>query len=320
MNNLPFTRRDFLYGGAALVGATLLESCTKASDPAPEPVVPTPPAPDPVVPTPPAPTPPSIISTWGDSLTLGTGGTPYPTQLATLYPNRTVVTNGFFAQESTFIAFRMGAIPATFTVDGGVIPASGAVKLVPTRALTALTNLTIPGALAGIAGTLTTDASVNFSFTRTVAGVATPVSGNASYVATYTDADIFVFWPGQNDDRTAAANATVLANIAAMVARINGKKFIVMTVLGADAGSKGSSGYNQLLALNNAIVAAYPANSIDIRAALIAAYNPTIAQDVMDHTNDIVSSSLRSDSIHLNTAGYAIVAREVKKFIDAKGW
>ena len=57
-----------------------------------------------------------------------------------------------------------------------------------------------------------------------------------------------------------------------------------------------------------------------IRTALVAAYNPINAQDVADHANDVTPSSLRSDKIHLNDAGYQFVAKKIDDFFKSKNW
>lgn len=66
-----------------------------------------------------------IADAYGDSKTAGTGGTPYPTQLAALIGNGFVQNNyGIGGQKSAQIAMRMGAIPTYITVDGNAIPAA----------------------------------------------------------------------------------------------------------------------------------------------------------------------------------------------------
>ncbi|MEV8973895.1 hypothetical protein AB0089_16470 [Klebsiella quasipneumoniae] len=66
-----------------------------------------------------------MADAYGDSKTAGTGGTPYPTQLAALIGNGFVQNNyGIGGQKSGQIAMRMGAIPTYITVDGNVIPAA----------------------------------------------------------------------------------------------------------------------------------------------------------------------------------------------------
>ncbi|HGS7512427.1 TPA: hypothetical protein ACMEX4_000412 [Klebsiella quasipneumoniae subsp. quasipneumoniae] len=66
-----------------------------------------------------------MADAYGDSKTAGTGGTPYPTQLAALISNGFVPNNyGIGGQKSGQIAMRMGAIPTYITVDGNAIPAA----------------------------------------------------------------------------------------------------------------------------------------------------------------------------------------------------
>lgn len=50
----------------------------------------------------------------------------------------------------------------------------------------------------------------------------------------------------------------------------------------------------------------------------LAAADPV--DDATDIANDVTPSSLRSDEIHLNDAGYAIVAASFKSANDAMGW
>ncbi|WP_200842892.1 MULTISPECIES: hypothetical protein [unclassified Raoultella] len=66
-----------------------------------------------------------IAHAHGNSKTAGTGGTPYPTQLAELIGNGfTAVNYGIGGQRSGQIAMRMGAIPTYITVTGNAIPAA----------------------------------------------------------------------------------------------------------------------------------------------------------------------------------------------------
>ncbi|MBB3333902.1 hypothetical protein [Klebsiella pneumoniae] len=66
-----------------------------------------------------------IAHAHGNSKTAGTGGTPYPTQLAELIGNGfTAVNYGIGGQRSGQIAMRMGAIPTYITVQGNAIPAA----------------------------------------------------------------------------------------------------------------------------------------------------------------------------------------------------
>jgi lysophospholipase L1-like esterase len=110
--------------------------------------------------------------------------------------------------------------------------------------------------------------------------------------------------------------------VAAMVAQIKpvNKKFVVLSVLNASDEGTGTARYTAITALNEELKALYPYNYIDVRRALIRAYNSGNSADVTDVANDVVPTSLRSDTVHLTTAGYAVVAQQIFQFITLKGW
>lgn len=63
---------------------------------------------------------------YGDSILAGTGGTPFPQQLAELIGNGFTSTNyGIGGQRSGQIAMRMGAKPTYLTLSGDAVPANG---------------------------------------------------------------------------------------------------------------------------------------------------------------------------------------------------
>jgi lysophospholipase L1-like esterase len=183
----------------------------------------------------------TTVSCWGDSLTNGTGGTPYPTALSAITGYNTI-NNGVGGYTSTQILNLFLAAPTQWP------------------------NLTI-------------------------------------------------IWSGRNNYTD---TATILANIATMVADIGHDGYLILSVLNGNYvpyEAIGGDGYNLIISLNNQLSAIYGSKYLDVRSILVAAYNPSIPQDVTDHTNDIPPSSLRSDSIHLNTAGYALVASSIKTVI-----
>lgn len=183
----------------------------------------------------------TTVSCWGDSLTNGTGGTPYPTALSAITGYNTI-NNGVGGYTSTQILNLFLAAPTQWP------------------------NLTI-------------------------------------------------IWSGRNNYTD---TATILADIATMVADIGHDGYLILSVLNGNYvpyEAIGGDGYNSIISLNNQLSAIYGSKYLDVRSILVAAYNPSIPQDVIDHTNDIPPSSLRSDNIHLNTAGYALVASSIKTVI-----
>lgn len=126
------------------------------------------------------------------------------------------------------------------------------------------------------------------------------VGGNTStqiatrmLAATGNYGDTTIIWAGNNNY---SSPATVLSDVASMVAALTTKNYVVMCVVNGDyvARWKGTTDYNTIVALNASLAAAYPQNYINIRSTLVAAYDPTNPEDVLDYANDTLPSSLRS--------------------------
>lgn len=119
-----------------------------------------------------------------------------------------------------------------------------------------------------------------------------------------------VFWAGRNNF---ADPATVMADIAAMVAYLGHRRFIVMSVINRADGteSTGSTAYNQIIALNAMLQAAYPLNYFDIRTMLVTASGGT---------GDAYSMAWSYDGLHLNNTGYAYVAQACGAELRKRGW
>jgi lysophospholipase L1-like esterase len=130
-----------------------------------------------------------------------------------------------------------------------------------------------------------------------------------------------IIWAGYNDVVQTVPNTTIEPNIAAMVALVQAPvRFLVLSIINGSSFLSGSAGYNQIIALNAYLAATYGNNFLDVRTPLVAAYNPSLSQDVIDHTNDIVPTSLRNDNIHLNLAGYTLLAQLVTAKLEAMGY
>jgi lysophospholipase L1-like esterase len=94
------------------------------------------------------------------------------------------------------------------------------------------------------------------------------------------------------------------------------KHFLVLSILNACyEGNIESTAYSQIIALNQALQAAYPNNYLDIRSLLVAQYDPSSPEDVFDHSIDVPPTSLRFDNLHLNAAGYTFVAGQISRAI-----
>lgn len=273
------------------------------------------------------------IACSGDSLTAGAGGggTTYPSVLATL-TGKTVLNLGVGGETSRTIAGRVGAWPMLVTVSGGQIPASGGV----TVTLASVDGGTVapllqggsgainPCSIAGVVGTLSY-ATGTYTFTRTTSGsvvtVRTPVPLITSTNDTIKDR-IHVMWWGQNDGWS---GSTSIAQ--EVINRINAAN-VSMTalakrwlVVGPTTSSNATRAPIAALCL-----AAFGRRFVDLGAYLAsyasladAGITPT-SQDDTDIAAGIVPTSLRSDSTHLNAAGYTLVAKQVYARMGEMGW
>ena len=111
-------------------------------------------------------------------------------------------------------------------------------------------------------------------------------------------------WVGRNNY---SDPETVISDIAQRVAALGHDRYLIGSIINGNYSVEraGTPGYAQLMALNARLKAIYGSRFVDLRAALIAAASPGDAEDVRA---DIVPRSLRFDNIHLNDAGYRIVA------------
>lgn len=133
--------------------------------------------------------------------------------------------------------------------------------------------------------------------------------------------DVAIFWYGGNNqwdpDRI---RADVARSVAALAP--GNQRFLVLPVLNqaGPAERRGGSVYEGIVRLNAQLAADYPQNFVDVRSALVQAADPANAQDRQDLRDDVPPTSLRADGVHLNAAGYALVARVVRDALATRGW
>lgn len=262
------------------------------------------------------------IAAWGDSMTQGVGSSSpntYCEYLAAL-TGHTVFNGGIGGQTSTQIAAHQGALPMLVTLTGNVIPGTGAAV-----ALTAWsvppTNTNGPqvftGTVLGIPVTLTRTSGSGadaFSLQQNPAtGVDLAVPANTPFVISTGGRDAWttVIYSGYN-------GGNILSDITAMVNFLKplNKRFLVLSI---PSGSTPYGSSDQQI-YNNQLAAAFPQNYADLRSYLVAQYNPNIPQDVIDHGNNIVPSSIVSSQPHLNAAGQLAQATFVYNQLVARGW
>ena len=120
-------------------------------------------------------------------------------------------------------------------------------------------------------------------------------------------------------DRRQCRNQTFnsAGNVAAAVASLGHGRYLVGGIITGSI--DGGSGLASFLATNAALSATYGPRYVDLLGALQAA-NDGSANDLSDIAAGWVPRSLRSDPVHLNDAGYAVVAAQFKAKTLAMGW
>lgn len=270
------------------------------------------------------------IASVGDSLTAGSGGTPYPTTLAGL-TGRTVHNLGVGGETSATIAGRAGGRPWLATVANNTIPASGGVTVtikgddgstvapLLQHGSTGGRGLN-PVQIAGVEGSLTLSSGV-YTFTRATAGDAVPVPWPAP-VSTEAmrnrRGDITVMWWGQNDGTNDATDIIGRERASIEALEALDKRWLV---IGLPTGTAESRAPMELQFLRE-----FGRRFINIRAYLstTAALNASGIAPTQTDLDDLavgrVPTSLRIDGTHLNTAGYNLVAQAVADRLAEMEW
>lgn len=158
-------------------------------------------------------------------------------------------------------------------------------------------------------------------FDGTGIGESSPQIAARSIADTARHSWITVFWMGHNNIMDPAR---IQSDFAAAIGALSpgNNRFIILSLLNeaTPRGIKGGDQYPIVLQLNADLAAAYPSNYLEVRNDLVAQYDPSIAQDVIDHANDVTPSSLRYDEIHLRNPGSVLVATKVSDFIKSRSW
>ncbi|MEV5042689.1 SGNH/GDSL hydrolase family protein [Microbacterium sp. LMI1x-1-1.1] len=119
-----------------------------------------------------------------------------------------------------------------------------------------------------------------------------------------------VIWAGRNNY---ADVSTVLADIAAMVANLSHRRFLVLSVTNKSDGteSTGSLALQRILALNEAIRDAYPEHYLDIRSLTVAASGGA---------GDAPAPAWTSDGLHPATVWNTFISSTVGAELRYRGW
>ncbi|MEO6286616.1 MAG: SGNH/GDSL hydrolase family protein [Dyadobacter sp.] len=327
--NLLNRRRFFLQSGAAIFTTALLTSCSdllhdiipekKDAETEKEPKADEPKR-------------DQTLAFFGDSLTIGAGGTfPYWTLVGSMLPGRNCVGDGIGGQVALSISTRQGGTPLKITVEGDKLDGTNAVKV------TKLSNefLSTPinyntysraGTVAGVKCTITRMANEAqgeiYSITPESASTAA-ISPNSEFVledSSRLRSATQILWYGRNNVEHVTAEDEIVTALDSSIAYISDpKRYIVLGVLLAVPEIKGTEKYNQVVAINDHLSSKYGRAFVPMTPpteAEMAAigYTPN-AQDMKDLENMNFPTGLRpdnkADDIHINDKGYQIIANRV---------
>ncbi|HHT0126266.1 TPA: hypothetical protein ACTW2L_003884, partial [Raoultella planticola] len=292
----------------------------------------------------------NILVGWGDSFM------EQPVMMNKLHELTGLTTYNFGKSglRSTAVAARQGGAPFYCMPDGGVIPASGSVNLLP--------NLPGPaasasnGAMTGIKCNLGgVDGTFNWSgtqayFTRDVAGEAASIPALLPlFVYPYTTSSVVgSVAAGTRYDLhdeailllTCGRNNTTLwwepiNDLKSMVGYLKprGIRFAYMPQFTQASEIRGTDGYQRIHRINEEARALCPDNyvqvdGVDLLQNFKNHYNPASAQDVADIENDTTPTSLRTDALHPSQVlksdalyiGAEVNAEFNCLFFKSKGW
>ncbi len=311
------TRRNFLYNSAgAFFASTLLSSCNLMEDIFPGL----------------AKERDQTLAFYGDSLTIGAGGTaPYGNIVGTALSNRPVISNGIVGQPAASIAVRQGGVPLIITIESNKLNGIKPVRItkLSNPFLSTASNDdeysrtgTINGVRCTIRRKVNGDLAESYTITPTTVSVI-EVAPNTEFILDDVDrlrSATQILWYGRNNIGKPNAEDEILTALKNSIAYIEAPaRYIVPGILLAATENKGTERFKQILAINEKLAAIHG-------KSYVAMTPPTDAEmaaiDYIPTTNDLkdlenlnfprgMRFDIQSDDIHLNDKGYKIVANRV---------
>lgn len=294
------------------------------------------------------------LAFFGDSLTIGTGGTRALGEwVGDVFTDRPVFNDGINGQIALSIAIRQGGVPLTLSVAGGKFNGNTPV------AVTKLSNefLSTPlnanvysrtGTLAGVKCTITRkfvpevgDRYTVQPFVESASDTDVAAPAEAPIDTAVPDDSVFeledaarmrnatqILWYGRNDMTWNLPTDNILAAIKSSVDYIaEPRRYLVLGILPAATENKGTDRYARLTAFNDELAILYRDSYVPMTPPSESEMNdigftPT-AGDLEDIERGNFPHRMRAanntDEIHLNNFGYQIVAnRVIKKIRDLK--
>jgi len=296
------------------------------------------------------------ISLFGDSM-IADAATGIAPELVAALPGRMIYKQGIGGQDARQVAARMGAIPLSITIQGGLIPLSGSAPCVPSIDLLRRSGgvATCKVMVQGVLCALTFDFSLNSGAGGyTVAAIDAPAS--AVPVAADTPARVLSGWVSgassagaiplgdllsgtvivrvdRNDADPSNSVEDVLSSNEAMVRQM--QRFTAAWLwlgttngyadkLVADGGERTSpeSSYaylSRVSAFNRADKEVFSANYLDVMGNHVAAGGGQ-AYTVLGKTFDVLTSVVLVDGVHENSVGKNLTVQMIVDELSRRSW
>lgn len=326
-------RRFFHQSGAAALSTILLSSCDNLLDK--------------IIPSK-KDNRDKTLAFFGDSLTIGTGGTrPFGDWVGDVFSERPVFNDGINGQISLSIAIRQGGVPLTLSVAGGKFNGTKPVTVTKlnNEFLSTPLNANVysrTGTLAGVKCTITRKFIPELGERYTVEPIAqseaetlaeTPVDieipddsvfelDDAVRLRTATQ----VLWYGRNDIADGKPDGDILSAIKGSVDYIaEPRRYLVLGILLSATENKGTDRYAKITGFNDQLAMLYGRSYVAMTPPTESEMEDigfvASAEDLDDIAKGNFPRRMRAanttDQIHLNNFGYQIVAnRVVKKIKD----
>lgn len=265
----------------------------------------------------------SMIEAFGDSLTQGTGGTSYVTQLAWRLAPRVIANHGIGGQTMEQIACRLGASPIKVSLSGAAFNGTSSVVVTPEVLFLSTAADTVTryssGILNGVPCVITCDGATDTYaiIPGHVASTTVVRNGSIFYPDTAFNSkdSIQLLWLGRNNLPTVTGLDIIYERAIANLSEP--KRYIIIGLLNSLTEITGNATYNAMVSMNNTLRAKFTDNYVEAtppssEEMLELAYTPD-AQDLADIANNTIPTGMRADNIHLNTIGYALIAMRVYK-------
>ncbi|MCE7067369.1 SGNH/GDSL hydrolase family protein [Dyadobacter sp. CY326] len=322
-DNFSSRRRFLRQSGAALLTTTLLSSCSGLV----EDLIPS--KNEPEIELPPR---DKTLAFFGDSLTIGAGGTaPYGTIVGTALQGRPIYSEGIIGQYAMSNSVLQGGTPLTISVLGNKFDGLNPVNItqLSNPFLSTFSNnndYSRKGTLAGVHCTIKRTGSEEFGDKYTVtpdAESTAEIPENSRFLLDDVEklkSATQIFWYGRNNIGKPNAEEEILAALDNSIAYIDDpKRFLVVGILLSALEIPGVEKYNQVTSINDRLASKYgqsfvPMTPPSTEEMAAIGYTPT-DQDLADLQKNNFPTGMRSnvntDEIHLNDRGYQLVASRV---------